>query len=271
MHAVIFRFCSTFLLLLVFISPAFSQCKTNNQTFSSGELGTYQVYYNWGFIWLNAAEVTFETRALVENSRKAYHFVSRGATLSNYDWIFKVRDVYQSKADSATLSPMWFSRITTEGDYSVNNEYRFRGQTIYTKVQNTKQDEICDTLTSSECVFDLLTAIYATRTFSYNQMKDQELVVLKIILDGKIYPLTIRYLGTEIIVNRESIKYRCQKFAVELVAGTIFTGGEDMVVWVSDDEAKVPIKVEAKILVGSIVAHLKDIKGNKWPIAARLN
>ena len=41
-----------------------------------------------------------------------------------------------------------------------------------------------------------------------------------------------------------------------LVKGTIFKGGEDLLVWVTDDNKRVPVLVEAKILVGSVKAIL---------------
>jgi len=44
------------------------------------------------------------------------------------------------------------------------------------------------------------------------------------------------------------------------VEGTIFRGGEDMLVWVSTDNRKIPIVVEAKILVGSVKAYLADYR-----------
>ena len=40
--------------------------------------------------------------------------------------------------------------------------------------------------------------------------------------------------------------------------GDVFKGGENMKVWVSDDERRVPVMVEAKILVGSVKGILDD-------------
>lgn len=246
-----------------------AQCNVQNQTFRSGEYALYQVYYNWGFIWLHAAEATFETRPALWGNKKAYHFVSTGKTLPNYDWFFKVRDVYQSIADSATLSPLWFSRVTSEGGFQVNNQYTFKQNVIHSSIQNSSIPRKTDILTYSGCVYDLLTAIYATRTISYNQLRVNDTVLIRAVVDNEIFPLSIRYLGVEEIENKDEVNYRCQKFAVELVAGTIFTGGEEMVVWVTDDKAKVPVRVEAKILIGSIVAHLSSVSGNIWPLNAK--
>ena len=56
--------------------------------------------------------------------------------------------------------------------------------------------------------------------------------------------------------NRSGKEYLCYKFSALLVEGTIFSGGEDMVVWITADANRVPVMVEAKILIGSIKAYL---------------
>ncbi|NJK87753.1 MAG: DUF3108 domain-containing protein [Bacteroidales bacterium] len=71
----------------------------------------------------------------------------------------------------------------------------------------------------------------------------------------------IRYLGKETIETKEGIKYNCIKFSSLLVEGTIFKGGEDLIVWVTDDKNRVPVLVQAKILVGSVKAYLTGTEG----------
>ena len=55
-----------------------------------------------------------------------------------------------------------------------------------------------------------------------------------------------------------------------LVEGTIFTGGEDLVVWVTDDQNKIPIMAEAKILIGSVKAYLMGYEGLKYKMEAEV-
>ncbi len=84
------------------------------------------------------------------------------------------------------------------------------------------------------------------------------------VIDGKVNYLFIRFLGKEVMEMPSEKKYSTIKFSALLVDGTIFDGGEDMTVWVSDDENKIPLKVEAKIKVGWIKAYLVDTKGLKY-------
>jgi hypothetical protein len=86
-----------------------------------------------------------------------------------------------------------------------------------------------------------------------------EKIPVNTISESKEYILYLRYKGKEIIKNKDNKSYRCIKFSALLAEGTIFKGGEDMFIWVTDDANRIPIMVEAKILIGSVKAYL--VKG----------
>ena len=46
--------------------------------------------------------------------------------------------------------------------------------------------------------------------------------------------------------------------------GTIFKEGDAMTVWVTDDENRVPVKVETPILIGTVKVYLKKASGLKF-------
>ena len=50
--------------------------------------------------------------------------------------------------------------------------------------------------------------------------------------------------------------YQTIKFRPKLLEGTIFKGGDQMIVYVTDDENKIPVYVETPILVGKIKVFL---------------
>ena len=83
------------------------------------------------------------------------------------------------------------------------------------------------------------------------------MIPIRILLDDKIYDLYIRYLGLE-KVKTDSGRRQCYVFSPLLVAGDVFKGGENMKVWVSNDEYRIPVMVEAKILVGSVKGILDE-------------
>ena len=87
------------------------------------------------------------------------------------------------------------------------------------------------------------------------------------ILDKEIFKdLYIIYIGKKKIINQNNKEIDCIHFKVNLIEGTIFKANESMNVFVSNDENRIPIYVEAEILVGAIRVYSKSIKGTKVPI-----
>ena len=258
-------------LIIVLSVNTYSQCNYTNTTFSSGEEVNYNVYYHLGFMWFNAAEVNFKVEPTVYKNSKAFRFISKGQTKPNYAWIYKVRDRYESIADSVTLNSLYFLRNTNEGNFSVNNSYKFNysDSLIFSKIENSETQLYYDTIKMCSCTFDVLTAVYACRNINYSTLSYSDTIPLNMVVDNKIYNLYLRYIGIENAQIDDGTEFRCRKFKILMVKGSIFSGGEDIILWITDDKAKVPICVEAKILVGSIIARVKSIKGNKWQLTSK--
>lgn len=246
----------------------FAQCPVENNSFQPGEKISYLAYYNWTFIWIKVGSVYFKVDTARVNDRVIYHFISEGKSFKSHDWFFKVRDKYQSWVDPQTLRPLEFLRKTYEGGYAVNNHYLFdhTDNRIYSFTENSNKPFTRDTMDMPPCTFDVLTAIFYVRTLDYSKCKVNEKIPVTMIIDNEICDLYFRYLGKETIEIKDNRKFNCLKFSVLLVEGTIFRGGEKLFVWVTDDENKVPVMVEAKILVGSIKVILRETEGLKRPL-----
>ncbi len=233
-----------------------AQCKPTIWSFQEGEELYYDVVYNWGFIWVEAGRVNFLVKKEWLNGREVFHFSSTGVSLKKYDWFFKVRDYYNSWAEISNLKPVKYSRKTSEGKRKADNKYWFdhKKRKIYTNSWNSKKDRKLDTLQLSTCIFDIMTAVYYVRTLDLSKYKINEKIPITMIVDNEIYKLYGRYLGKETLKTREKKSYKSLKFSIMLVEGTMFKGGEDLIVWVSDDNNRVPLLIDAKILVGSVKA-----------------
>lgn len=263
--------------LFIFLSLYLTaQCPTEIKAFKPGEKVTYQAYYNWGFVWIHAGDVQFTTIQKQYLGKQVYQFETIGNTVKKYDWMYKVRDKFQSYVEMETFNTLWAERNTSEGSYKAYESYNFASseKKIYSVVKNTDKPYTRDTLKTKGCTFDVLSAVYYCRTINFEKYKTNEKIPVNIVLDGKTYSLYLRYLGKEIIKtrddnkNNEVKKYRCIKFSALLVEGTIFKGGEDMFIWVTDDENRVPVLVEAKILIGSVKAYVNTMEGIKYELTS---
>lgn len=254
-------------ILIGFVLSVQGQCKPQVWSFNSGEKLNYDIVYHWGFIWVDAGRVEFKVERELLDNIPVFHFSGTGTSLEKHDWFFKVRDYYNSWAAIDDLKPLKYSRNTSEGKYKVKNFYTFDYQQkkIISDTWNSKKKQEYKTLELKDCIFDVMTAVYYARTFDLTKYEVNEKIPVKMIVDNEIYYLYGRYLGKEIIKTRDKKKYECLKFSMLLVEGTMFKGGEDLKVWVSNDENRVPLKVEAKVLVGSVKAIFKSAENLKLP------
>jgi hypothetical protein len=52
-------------------------------------------------------------------------------------------------------------------------------------------------------------------------------------------------------------------------SGRIFKEEESVTVWITDDENRLPVRIKANLVVGSIKADLENFKGLKYPFMTR--
>ena len=102
------------LLLLLNSIPASSQ---TNFPYSVGEYTSYKI--SFGKIWVGHAELSVNGIQKISD-RASFHIIGRGRTAPFFDFFFKVRDVYETFIDTATLLPLAFNRDVNEGGYLIN-------------------------------------------------------------------------------------------------------------------------------------------------------
>ena len=92
-------------------------CNLNNTAFNAGEKISYTIYYNVIGLYVNAGKTDFTVQATNLNDNDAFIFTATGKSNGRYDWIFKVRDKYESVVDAKTLLPYQFTRQINEGSF----------------------------------------------------------------------------------------------------------------------------------------------------------
>lgn len=252
---------------------AAQNCEIKKINFKNGELITYRAVYNWGFIWVNAGDVEFRVADTTYMDQPALYLKSTGWSLRKYDWFFKVRDRFESIVHLTTLQPYWFERDTHEGSYKAYNRYLFNhpDKALDIISHNSERAYKREILPLKNCTFDVLSAIYYCRTIDFNKYKKGDKIPVTMAVDDAVYDLFLRYKGKEQLKTRDGQVFNTIRFSALLVEGTIFKGGEDLEVWVTDDLNRVPILIEAKILVGSVKAVLTGMEGLMHTVGAKVN
>lgn len=251
------------IILLLAVSPLVRSqeaCVEKPYSFSPGERLHYEISYNWGFIWLNAGEVRFEALESQLGNDEVFHFFSTGQSYSRWDWLFKVRDTFEVYSRKADLQALFYRRHTLEGGFRIHNKYYFDPlrQLYFAEMDETRKGLRTDTITFSGCTYDVLTATYVARSIDFKKHVAGDTIHLQLLLDGSIFKLPVVFKGRERIKDRGAKWWDCILFTAMLDRGSMFRPGEELLIWVSDDAHKIPIMMEAKIVVGSIKIYLKS-------------
>ena len=255
---------------LLIAGTAGAQCNPQEIPFRDGEKVTYIAAYNWGPVWVDAGEVTFAAEKTEYRGKPAFHLRSTGSTYKGYDFLFKVRDYYDSWIDPVTLKSFEFRRQIYEGGFAMTNGILFFHGPGYA-LSNTKLPDKpikTDTIRIRECMFDMLASVYYVRSLDLEKMEGNKVLPVEVLIDDSVFRINVRKLGKEVKENRDGTKYSCFKLSATMVEGTIFKKNEEAIVWVTDDPNKIPVVVEARILVGTVMAYLKEATGLIQPLRA---
>lgn len=235
-------------------------CGLRNIAFQNGESITMKVFYTLAGMYIGAGEANFLVALKKLDNKPVYHVIGDGKTYSFYDSFFKVRDRYESFIDTATLQPYRFIRNVYEGGYT-------KYQTVNFNHATNKAHTNDGVFNVPNCVQDVVSSMYYARNIDFNKYKPGDKIYFNMFLDNETYNLYIRYLGKETIKTKYG-KFRAIKFKPLLVKGTIFEGGEKMVVWVSDDANKIPLRVESPISVGSVKVDMMSYRNLRYPLTS---
>jgi hypothetical protein len=243
------------------VSPVYEDfCGLRNSAFLPNERLTFSVYYSVASLYVNAGTANFYTSLENLNGRPVYHVIGDGKTNSSYDWIYTVRDRYETFIDTASLQPLKFIRNISEGGYKKYENVTFNHR-ANTAVTNNGVFKVPD------CVQDVISSLYYARNIDFNRYKPGDRIPFKMFLDNEVYSMYIRYMGKEDVKTKYG-KFRAIKFKPLLVKGNIFEGGEKMTVWVSDDANHIPVRMESPIVVGSVKIDMMGYKGLRYPLSS---
>lgn len=241
-------------------------CTLENKTMQAGEYLVYKMYYNVGFVWIAAGEVTFQ----VHQRGSEFQLISRGYTYQKYDKFFKVRDYFESAIDSTTFLPRYFKREIEEGKYIRFDSISFDQKTHTVKEYFGKSRETAEEFQYAldHCVHDLLSIVYNLRNLDISNLSTGDRIPMDVFFDKELFQLSLIYEGEQKKKIKNLGKCKVKQFSPTLITGNVFTEDAKMHIYVSDDKIKIPLLIESPITVGSVKAILSEYNGLKYPIEA---
>jgi hypothetical protein len=107
---------------------------------------------------------------------------------------------------------------------------------------------------------DVISGFYHLRTLSLEVGK---VVSIDIFDSNKFYTAEVSVLGKEKIGISALGEIDTIKVKPELKSEGLFQRKGDILIWLSDDDRRIPVRVETKVPVGKVVAELKEITTEK--------
>ena len=172
--------------------------------------------------------------------------------------LYHVHDRLESFFDSATFCSRGISRNTEEGFRRVNTNITFdyqRGKSMFDQKNLKKQETKHEEHDIPNCVTDLLSGVYYVASLP--------------LLQGKTYSFPLSDGGQTLTVNvhveaREQIKtpagtFNTVRVQPETASGLLKDKGK-IWIWYSDDAARVPVQMRARMSWGTLTFVLQRIE-----------
>lgn len=249
--------------LLVIITLGFNTQK--EEAYAVGEFLKFRVHYGL----VNAGYATIEVKDATLNNQSVYHVVGKGYSTGMTKFFFKVEDLYESYIDKNTRNPYRFVRKINEGGYTKNQEGFFDQKSNKITVKDYKH-KTEKTFGFPKNTQDILSSFYYLRNYpNINKIKPGESVIIDMFFDNETTKFKLKFIGREDITTKFGV-VSTMIFRPLVQSGRIFKEQESLTIWISDDYNKIPIRIKASLLVGSLKADLEDYRGLQHPFKLKL-
>ena len=232
----------------------------NDMAFKTGEWFKYKLSYSG---WFKAGEAIVNLNEDVNNNQ-LLHAKMIGKSTGAVNLFFKVYDRYESYFYKKNIKPYRFIRNINEGGYTKNIEILFDQTTKVAKVNNFKK-KLSNDFSFKENSQDMVSVFYYLRNFfRIDDLDKNNEIAIDMFFDSENYRLKIKYLSTEII-NTNFGKILCHKIKPYVQSGRVFKKDESLTMWISADNNRIPMKIKADLIVGSIRIDLEAFSNLNHP------
>ncbi|MDE7377737.1 MAG: DUF3108 domain-containing protein [Paraprevotella sp.] len=248
-------------------SPLQAQCTSPNTAFLSGETLSYDLYFNWKFIWLKAGTAAMNITETVYQGEPAFrcNLTTRGSKKA--DRFFIMRDTLESIV-SQELTPLYYRKGALEGKrYHVDQawySYPNGVSHIRQRYRNHHGDVSEHQRKSNVCIYDMLSMLLRARSFDAQDYRIDQKINFPMADGGKIEEQTLIYRGKKNFkMENTKVTYRCLVFSfVEYKNGK---EKEVITFYISDDENHLPVRLDMFLNFGSAKAFLTGTRGLRNP------
>ncbi|MBR3530516.1 MAG: DUF3108 domain-containing protein [Bacteroidaceae bacterium] len=248
-------------------SQAQAQCTRENKAFQAGEALTYDLYFNWKFIWVKAGTANYTVKKTTYKGQESLRtdLLFQGSKRLNA--VFPMKDTLISQM-TPELVPLYFRKGALEGKrYTVDEVwYSYpNGKSHVDQHFLTHDGELLKTQhETDECNYDMLSILNVARSFDPTNYKVGQRIHFPMATGKKVEEQTLVYKGKEVFEANDDVKYRCLVFS--LLDYDVKDKDKEMLrFYVTDDQNHLPVRIDFYLRFGTAKAFYKNGKGLKNP------
>lgn len=229
--------------------------------FSPDEKLKYSVIYKLKDLWITAGTVEFEVDKRKMGGKEVWEISAKGRTKPAFDLFYKVRDHYITVVDPNTMLPVVFARDVNEGGFTIFNKYEFQHDSlrVISETEDTKNPLAQDYYSIPKNAQDLVSCLYYARTLNIDMNDTNKIYPIPLFLDNQNYQVGVKYIGREKVIT-DIGEFNCMVAQPLLLQGRVFEETEQMRIYVTDDERRIPVMIESPLRVGKVMALLTEYK-----------
>ncbi len=238
--------------LLLFFSAGRCQAAAEGLPFEVGEKITYQL--KWGVI--PAGQVVLEVLPPTTIDKQlARHFRMRVRTNRFLDTFYKVRQTVEGFTDMALHSSLYYRKKEQEGPSKRDIAVYFDLEKQTARYYKLDQKRGRAPIAIPPGTFDPFSVLYYCRLLDFSQLSQVE----RPITDGKKSVLgQLKNRGQQTLsLGGRSYETFLLEPDIKEVSG-VFKKSPDahILIWISADERRIPVKLSSKVIVGSFTAEM---------------
>ncbi|QJX46056.1 DUF3108 domain-containing protein [Hymenobacter taeanensis] len=247
--------------LLTAFGPSDATRSVPNSSFAKGEVLQYKVHYGL----INAAEATIELADNIHrvNERPCFRATVTGRTTGSFDYFLRIRDTWRSYIDTTSILPQRFFRNIEEKNYRKQETVDFDHIKDMASVESHKRDKNNvkrNTFKIPNNVQDIVSGFYYLRTLNYDQRRVGEVIKVQGFFDEDVYNMDVIYKGRETVETKAGA-IRAIRLVPKMPDNKLFRGENAVSVYLSDDRNKIPVLIQAELVLGAVKVDMYKYQG----------
>lgn len=240
-----------------------AQCPLKNTAFKHGEKITYELYFNWNFVWMKAGSAIFLTSKANYKGHEGFRSYLITRTSKSLDNYFMMRDTLTGIFTNDNV-PLYYLKGAYEGKKYRRDEvwYNYEGgkTQITQRFQNPAGKVTTEKHSSQECVYDMMSLMQRARSMNASDFKKGQKKHFKMADGNDIDDVFVIYRGTETIAMKTGKrKYNCLVFSfMENEKGK---DKEIIRFFITDDPNHVPVRLDMNLKFGTAKAYMLSCEG----------